>query len=380
MNGYLFNLVRCLKLPLFFLLICTGSALAANAKLITQKNSEFILEQVAQELGVPWGMAFLNPNELIFTERSGRIKLLNLSNLKIETLTGTPTVFAKGQGGMLDVVVGPNYAQFGWIYFTYSKSSSAGAVTTLSRAKRTKNRLTDWQDLLVSQSATRKSQHFGSRIAFDDNNHVYFGIGDRGEREQAQNLANHMGAILRLNLDGSVPDDNPFSATKNARVEIWSYGHRSPQGLQFDQGKKVLWSIEHGPRGGDEINLIQKGKNYGWPVVSHGKEYWGPFDIGEGQTKQGMEPSVKYYIPSIAPGSLLLYTGAAFPNWQGNLFAGALKLQHLNRITISSDNRATSEERLLGELNQRIRALAQSPQGWIYFSTDSGNIFRLRPR
>lgn len=380
MNGFFINLLTRLKLTLFFLLIITGSALAANAKLIPQKNFEFILEQVAQGLDIPWGMAFLNSDELIFTERSGHIKLLNLSSLKIETLTGTPTVFAKGQGGMLDVVVGPNYTQFGWIYFTYSKSSSAGAVTTLARAKRTKNRLTDWQDLFVSQSATRESQHFGSRIAFDDDSHVYFGIGDRGEREQAQNLANHIGTILRLNLDGSVPDDNPFSTTKNARDEIWSYGHRSPQGLQFDQDKKVLWSIEHGPRGGDEINLIQKGKNYGWPVVSHGKEYWGPFDIGEGQTKQGMEPPVKYYIPSIAPGSLLLYTGTAFPNWQGNLFAGALKLQHLNRITISSNNQATNEERLLDELNQRIRTLAQSPQGWIYFSTDSGNIFRLRPR
>jgi glucose/arabinose dehydrogenase len=189
-----------------------------------------------------------------------------------------------------------------------------------------------------------------------------------------------MGSIVRLNLDGSVPDDNPFSTNKKARDEIWSYGHRNPQGLQFDNDKKVLWSIEHGPRGGDEINLIQKGKNYGWPVVSHGKEYWGPFDIGEGQTKQGIEPSVKVYIPSIAPGSLLLYSGDAFPQWRGNLFAGALKLQHLNRISISSDNQATNEERLLGDLNQRIRALAQSSQGWIYLSTDNGNIFRLKPR
>lgn len=376
MNG----LFTGLKILLFLLMAQVGSILAAEAKVIPQKNASFILEQLAQGLGIPWGMAFLNPNELIFTERSGGINLLNLGNLNVETLTGVPHVFAKGQGGMLDVAIGPNYKAFGWIYFTYSKPTSAGAVTTLARAKRVNSRLTDWQDLLVSQSATNKGHHFGSRIAFDDNGHIYFGIGDRGVREQAQNLGNHMGGILRLNLDGSVPDDNPFSANKNALDEIWSYGHRSPQGLQFDHDKKVLWSIEHGPRGGDEINLIQKGKNYGWPVVSHGKEYWGPFDIGEGQTKKGMEPPVKFYIPSIAPGSLLLYTGAAFPNWQGNLFAGALKLQHLNRISISLDNQATNEERLLGDLNQRIRALAQSPQGWIYFSTDNGNIFRLRPQ
>jgi glucose/arabinose dehydrogenase len=374
------NIVAGLKILLFLLAALISSAQAANITIIPQKNSAFILEQLTQGLGVPWGMAFLNRDELIFTERSGDIKLLNLNSLKITTVVGAPIVATNGQGGMLDVAIGPNYTQSGWIYFTYSKPTPDGAATTLARAKRTNNQLTDWQDLLVSLSATGKGQHFGSRIAFDQNNHIYFGIGDRGEREQAQNLGNHMGSIVRLNLDGSVPDDNPFSTNKKARDEIWSYGHRNPQGLQFDKGKKVLWSIEHGPRGGDEINLIQKGKNYGWPVVSHGKEYWGPFDIGEGQTKQGIEPSVKVYIPSIAPGSLLLYSGDAFPQWRGNLFAGALKLQHLNRISISSDNQATNEERLLGDLNQRIRALAQSSQGWIYLSTDNGNIFRLKPR
>ncbi len=365
---------------LLVMLLCTMPALATNLKIVPQKNSNFILEQIAQGLGVPWGMAFLNADELIFTERSGQIKLLNLNSLKVETLTGPAIVSSKGQGGMLDVVIGPNYAQTGWIYFTYTKSTADGAATTLARAKRTNNELTNWQDLIMSQSATGKGQHFGSRITFDDNNHVYFGIGDRGEREQAQNLGNHIGAILRLNLDGTVPDDNPFLADNGALDEIWSYGHRNPQGLQFDHDKKVLWSIEHGPRGGDEINLIRKGKNYGWPVVSHGKEYWGSFDVGEGQTKQGIESPVKVYIPSIAPGSFLLYSGKAFPNWQGDLFAGALKLQHLNRISISPDNQATNEERLLGDLNHRIRALAQGPQGWIYLSTDSGSILRLRPR
>ena len=376
MNGLRFSL----KVLLVLLLLSAGSALAANAKLIPQKNSAFILEQLVQGLGIPWGMAFLNADELIFTERSGSIKLLNLNSLKVETLSGAPAVYARGQGGMFDVAMGPNYGQFGWIYFTYSKPTSAGAITVLARAKRTGSRLTDWQDLLLSQSATGESQHFGSRIAFDDTGHVYFGIGDRGERDQAQNLNNHIGSILRLNLDGRAAEGNPFIEDVKALDEIWSYGHRSPQGLQFDSDKKILWSIEHGPRGGDEINLIEKGRNYGWPVISHGKEYWGPFDIGEGKEKQGMEQPVKVYIPSIAPGSLLLYSGDAFPQWRGNLFAGALKLQHLNRISISEDNRATNEERLLGDLNQRIRALALSSQGWIYLSTDDGNIFRLRPR
>lgn len=380
MNGQLVNLFTSLKIILCLLLINTGSAIAANARVIPQENPDFILEQVAQGLGVPWGMAFVNSDQLIFTERSGNIKRLNLSSLGIETLSGAPRVFARGQGGMLDVAIGPDYPRSGWIYFTYSKPGNAGAITTLARAKTAGSRLTDWQDLVLSQSATDKTQHFGSRIAFDDTGHVYFGIGDRGERDQAQKLDNHIGSILRLKLDGSAAEGNPFINDSGALDEIWSYGHRNPQGLQFDFDKKILWSIEHGPRGGDEINLIEKGKNYGWPVISHGKEYWGPFDIGEGEEKQGMQQAVKIYIPSIAPGSLLLYKGDAFPKWHGNLFAAALKLQHLNRITISKDNRAVSEERLLSDLNQRIRALALSPRGWIYFSTDNGNIFRLRPR
>jgi glucose/arabinose dehydrogenase len=325
-------------------------------------------------------MAFLNDDELIFTERQGNIKILNLDNLKITRLRGSADVVAEGQGGMLDVAKAPDYTAGGWLYFTYSKGTAAGVVTTLARAKRDNNQLSDWQDLLVTASATSTGRHFGSRIAFDQNGHVFFGIGDRGKRDNAQNLNNHAGTVMRLRLDGSIPDDNPFLARQNVRPEIWSYGHRNPQGLLYDAVKGNLWSIEHGPRGGDEINLVEKGRNYGWPVISYGKEYWGPVSVGEGTEKAGMEQPVKVYIPSIAPGSLLLYSGVAFPQWQGNLFSGALKLQHLNRVTLSLDNKAIGEERLLGDLNERIRALAQSPEGWIYFSTDSGKIMRIRPR
>jgi len=185
---------------------------------------------------------------------------------------------------------------------------------------------------------------------------------------------------MRLNLDGSIPNDNPFLNTAGARPEIWSYGHRNPQGLLFDPVKGNLWSIEHGPRGGDEINLIDKGRNYGWPVISFGKEYWGPVSVGEGTKKAGMEQPVKVYIPSIAPGSLMFYSGNAFPQWQGSLFSGALKLLHLNRVSISTNDKAFAEERLLEELKERIRALLQGPEGWIYLSTDSGRIMRMRPR
>ncbi|MCH6566484.1 MAG: PQQ-dependent sugar dehydrogenase [Proteobacteria bacterium] len=374
---YLYTVITGLQV---LLILCSLQVQAASARVLNQSNPNFKLELLAQGLGVPWGMAFLNDRELIFTERQGNIRILDLESLEITTLRGAVEVDAEGQGGMLDVATGPDYTTRGWLYFTYSKSTVSGAVTTLARAKRRGNQLSDWQELLVTDSATSGYRHFGSRIAFDQQGHVFFGVGDRGERDSAQDLSSHAGTIMRLRLDGSIPDDNPFLSRDNALPEIWSYGHRNPQGLLYDNNTGNLWSIEHGPRGGDEINLVVKGANYGWPVISYGKEYWGPVSIGEGTEKPGMEQPVKVYIPSIAPGSLLLYSATAFPQWQGNLFSGALKLRHLNRVSISIDNKAIAEELLLGDLNERIRALAQSPEGWIYFSTDSGKIIRMRPR
>ncbi|MDH5660304.1 MAG: PQQ-dependent sugar dehydrogenase, partial [Gammaproteobacteria bacterium] len=288
-------------------------------------------------------------------------------------------VMAEGQGGMLDVAISPNYKNDGWIYFTYVKNIDGEGATVLARAKLKLNRFYEWQELLVSESTTDASQHFGSRIAFDKKGHVFFGIGDRGERPNAQDLTNHAGSIMRLNLDGSIPEDNPFVNSDSSLPEIWSYGHRNPQGLVYDIKTNRLWEIEHGPRGGDEINLIKKGANYGWPVISYGKEYWGPLAVGEGTHRKGMEQPVKVYVPSIAPGSLLIYSGTIFPQWQGNLFSGALKLRHINRIVLNKKGEAISEERLLETLDNRIRALAQSPEGWIYFSTDSGEIYRIKP-
>jgi len=378
----MFMLIRCLSygLGLFIVSLVTAPLSAQQVRDIEQDNPQIRVEQVATGLGVPWGIAFLAPDQLLLTERSGTVRLLDLENGSSVSLSGAPEVVAEGQGGMLDVAIGPNYAAEGWIYFTYSKRSESEAATTLARARLAANRLLDWEDLLVTDSATGGRQHFGSRIAFDDKGHVFFGVGDRGERDMAQELSNHVGTIMRLNLDGTVPADNPFVGTDDARDEIWSYGHRNPQGLLFDRETGRLWSIEHGPRGGDEINLIIEGRNYGWPVVSHGKEYWGPVSIGEGTSKPGMEAPRKVYIPSIAPGSLIIYRGDAFPQWRGNLFAGALKLRHLNRITLSDSGEVTSEERILEDLGERIRALAQGPEGWIYFSTDSGRILRIRSR
>ncbi|MBL1415892.1 MAG: PQQ-dependent sugar dehydrogenase, partial [Moritella sp.] len=339
-----------------------------------------------QGLGVPWGMAFLNSSQIIFTERSGKIKILTFAPLftsqataSIIELQGVPIVNATEQGGMLDVAVPDDFKPGDWIYFTYTKRHQASTVTTLARAKRNGQRLLQWTELLVTRSATDTSRHFGSRITFDDKGHLFFTVGDRGVRSNGQDLSTHAGSVLRLNRDGSVPADNPFVGVKATLPEIWSYGHRNPQGLVYDSDNNRLWMIEHGPRGGDEINLIAAGANYGWPVISYGKEYWGPFQVGEGTHKTGMEQPVKYYVPSIAPGSLLRYSGNAFPKWQGNLLAGALKLTHINRISLDTQGHAVGEERLLQDLNERVRALAESPEGWLYFSTDSGLILRLRP-
>ncbi|MFT6914680.1 MAG: glucose/arabinose dehydrogenase [Motiliproteus sp.] len=360
---------------------CGGSELLRG-----QHNGvSYVLEQLTEGLGVPWGMAFIGPDQLLVTERAGAVVLINTDTGAQSKVSGAPAVsasglLASGQGGLLDVAVPPDYQPGDWIYVTYSKEVDGQGATTLARARLQDSELRGWTDLLVTRSTTAKTRHYGSRIAFDNEGFVYFGVGDRGVRPNGQDLTTHAGSILRLHRDGRVPDDNPFVGRSDALPEIWSYGHRNPQGLAFDQQYNRLWEVEHGPRGGDEINLIKAGRNYGWPVVSFGKEYWGPISVGEGTYKAGMAPPVKVYIPSIAPGSLLLYSGAAFPAWRGQLFAGALKLTHLNLIPLDAEGRPGEESRLFGELGERIRALVQSPEGWLYLSTDSGKILRLRPQ
>ncbi|HSH29548.1 MAG TPA: PQQ-dependent sugar dehydrogenase [Thiohalobacter sp.] len=364
--------MRCLGVLLlgWLLTAMTGTAAAAAGR---------HLEPVAEGLGIPWGMVFLDADTLLFTERAGRVGRLDLDSGEVRYLDGVAEVYAEGQGGLLDIALAPDPAGSGWVYFTYAKPVDGQGATTLARARLSGDRLVEWQDLIVTRSRSDTTRHFGSRIAFDGRGHLFFGIGDRGVRPNGQDRTTHAGSVLRLNLDGSVPQDNPFVGRKDVLLEIWSYGHRNPQGLVYDSEHERLWMIEHGPRGGDEINLIERGANYGWPVVSHGKEYWGPVDVGEATSKPGMEDPVKVYIPSIAPGSLLLYSGRAFPDWRGNLFSGALKLRHLNRVVLNEQGQAVEEERLLQDLDERIRALAESPEGWIYLSTDSGRIYRLRP-
>jgi glucose/arabinose dehydrogenase len=366
----------------FFTVLLVFLALPAWAEkpsVINSQAATFQLTTITNGLGIPWGLAFLSDTDIIITEREGNIRLVNVETGKLRTLKGAPAVLADGQGGMLDVAVPPDFKAGDWIYFTFVRDRDGEGVTVLARAKRQGDQLVDWQDLLETQSATDTTYHFGSRITFDEAGHVYFGVGDRGVRPTAQELTNHNGTVMRLTRDGKVPKDNPFITQQNVLSEIWSYGHRNPQGIAYDFKNKRLWLIEHGPRGGDEINLVLPGRNYGWPIISYGKEYWGPLQVGEGTAREGMEQPVKQYTPSIAPGSLILYSGQAFAGWQGNLFAGALKLRHLNRIVLNSQGQAIAEERLFEDLDERIRALAQSPQGWIYFTTDSGKLYSIKP-
>ena len=340
---------------------------------------DFKLKTLASGLGITWGMTFIDNDHLLFTQREGSVGLLNISNGRVTMLGEVEGVLAEGQGGLLDVAVPSDFKPGDWIYFTYSKDIDGEGATTLARAKLGDGRLVDWQDLLVTQSVTGAGQHYGSRIAFDNRGYLYFGIGDRGRRPNSQDRSNHAGSILRLKRDGSVPGDNPFVGDSGVLPEIWSYGHRNPQGLTFDPVTQRLWEIEHGPRGGDEINRVEKGTNYGWPVISYGKEYWGPVSVGEGTHKPGMQQPVKYYVPSIAPSSLMVYQGNAFPEWKGALMAGALKLRHLNIVSLDAAGNAIDEDRILEDLGERIRSLTQDKQGYIYFATDSGKIYQLKP-
>ncbi|MDB2405413.1 PQQ-dependent sugar dehydrogenase [Arcobacteraceae bacterium] len=345
---------------------------------LNAKNVQYKVEEVVSNLNVPWGMAFLDEKNMIFTQKNGWVLVLNVETKELTPIANQPKVYHYRQGGLLDVQVSPNYKKDGWIYFTYVKKQNGMGVTTLSRAKLQHNMLNSWEELLVTKSATRTGAHFGSRITFDEEGHLYFGVGDRGYRPNGQDINTHAGTIMRLNLDGSIPQDNPFVG-KDGLDEIYSYGHRNPQGLFYDKVSKKLYEIEHGPRGGDEINLIEKGKNYGWATISYGKEYSSNKAVGIGTHKKGMEQPIKVYIPSIAPSSLIVYSGKVFKQWKGNLFSGALVLRHLNRIVVDKDSKAIDEERLLKNLDERIRNVVEGPNGWLYISTDSGRILRLKP-
>lgn len=342
-----------------------------------EAEPEFQINQVAQLDGIPWGMAQLSSNRLLVTVLDGQLLRIDTKTGEKHNITGLPKIARLGQGGLLDIALAPDFETSSWIYLTYAHPTKEGATTALARAKLMDDKLVDWQDLLIANASSSSGQHFGSRIAFDGKGHVFFSVGDRGERANAQDLSNHAGSILRLNLDGSVPGDNPYVRHGNISPEIWSFGHRNPQGLFFDSTTQLLWSNEHGPRGGDEINLIRVGANYGWPIVSYGKEYWAPLQVGEATSKEGIEDPKKVFIPSIAPSSLLIYRGELFADWHGDFLSTALALRHLNNVRLKSGK--VFETRFLEALNERMRDVIEMDDGSLMISTDSGKLLRVTP-
>lgn len=368
------------------------SAIAGAAPVLTDSSREagYQVEMIQDGFRLPWAFEFVDQDTLIFSERDGRIGVYSRVEDKTRYLPGLPDIYFEGQGGLLDLKPSPEFEKEPWIYVTYSalpeksrRQNNSNPVTVLGRFLLTgedfnQYRIEQWQVLLETDSATSTNYHFGSRIAFDPGRYVYFSIGDRGERPNGQNRKTHAGSILRVTFTGKPSRNNPFYGQSSSRPEIWSYGHRNPQGLAYDSFRERLWAIEHGPRGGDELNIIEPGNNYGWPEVSQGKEYWGPISVGV-EHKAGMVDPVRVYIPSIAPSSLMVYSGEAFPEWQGDLFAGALVKQHLNHIHLSEEGAIIGETRMLTSLNERIRDVTQSPEGWIYFATDSGKLYQISP-
>ncbi|MFZ9504075.1 MAG: PQQ-dependent sugar dehydrogenase [Cyclobacteriaceae bacterium] len=345
---------------------------------IESEKQRFGIDTITTELINPWGMAFLPDGRILVTERSGSIRVIQNGEMQESPLEGVPAVFAEGQGGLMEIKLHPDYENNGWIYLTYSKPGpDTTSSTTLARAKIEGNRLIELTELFNAKPWIVSDYHYGSRIAFDGAGHLFLTSGERGQRDSAQTLSNHFGKVIRLNEDGTIPSDNPFVNTPGALPEIWSYGHRNPQGLLFDTETRQLWDTEHGPMGGDELNLVEPGKNYGWPVITYGINYDSTI-ISTLTEKEGMEQPVRYWKPSIATCGLMKVEGDRYPNWKSNYLVGALAQMHVARVELS-DGKYVREERLL-EKAGRVRYVAQDPDGIIYVATEGpGSLLKLVP-
>ncbi len=334
------------------------------------------LEEMARSESVIWAMDFIDTETMIFTERPGSIKLLHLDTRKISEVHGGPAVFRSASAGLFDVLVDPDFKKNQVVYFTYVKEVQDGSATAIARGRLQNNELIELQDLFVANNASSEHAHWGSRVVMDTDRHLYITVGDRHVPDNAQNLKSHGGKILRLTETGQIPTDNPFAGRIDAMPGIWSFGHRNPQGLVIHAVTGQLFEQEHGPTGGDEINVVEPGKNYGWPVITHGENIWGgQFAIGA--AKDGMEQPIKYYKPGIAPSGMTFYFGKRYPAWNGDLFNGTLR-GHINRLILEG-NKVIREERLLTTSRDRIRDIVEGPDELLYLCTESGKISRIVP-
>ena len=352
---------------------------AAFSQTFTSEDYKLKVTTVAEGLEYPWGMDFLPNDMMIVTERAGRVRTVSNQGQLSAPLKGVPKVVNNGQGGMLDVTLDPEFAKNNLIYVSYSEPGKGGSGTAVARAKLDieHNRLEDLQVIFRQHPKSHGPHHYGSRLVFARDGTLFITIGERGELDRAQDFSINRGQVIRIHSDGSIPDDNPFIGRKGYRPEVWSYGHRNPQGAALHPLTSNLWTVEHGARGGDEVNIPKPGKNYGWPTIAYGKHYSGS-KIGLGTHKAGMEQPVYYWDPSIAPSGMDFYSGNLFSKWKGNLIVGALKLRLLTRLVLDGE-KVTREERLLEGLGERIRQVRQGPDGYIYLLTDSneGRVLRL---
>ena len=343
---------------------------------IALDSGEVTFEQVMDDLDIPWGMVFLPDGDILVTERSGEI--LRVSNWQVAAkLEGVPEVYERGQGGLLDIELHPDFENNSLLYLSYSSSegSGKGGNTAIMKAKLEGNTLMDQVVLYKATPNTTQSAHFGSRLEFDKEGYLYFSIGDRHSRDvNPQDITRDGGKIYRIHDDGRIPDDNPFLDQNGAKTAIYSYGHRNPQGMALNPVTGDIWTHEHGPQGGDEVNLIRAGKNYGWPVISYGVNYGGGA-FAEGTSKPGMEQPVIHWTPSIAPSGMTFITGDKYPGWEGNMIAGSLKFNYLVLCTVKG-NSVVSQE-IIAEDIGRVRNVKQAPDGYLYVSVERKGIFRL---
>lgn len=365
--------------PYFFVVLLTSScAQKSDSGINIPKTLDFTEELVISGIQNPWGMAFLPNGGILVTEKSGKLYLYQ-SDKTIE-INNLPEVYNRGQGGLMDIELHPDYAKNGWIYLSYASSEGdgKGGNTAIMRAKISDNKLVGKQLLYKATPNTTRGQHFGSRLEFDREGYLYFSIGERGDREvNPQDITRDGGKIYRLHDDGRIPTDNPFMGKNGAKTAIYSYGHRNPQGLALHPETGQLWEHEHGPRGGDEINIIQKGKNYGWPIITYGINYSGT-KITDETSRPGMEQPLYQWTPSIAPSGMCFVTSDKYPKWQGNLLVGSLAFQYLERLEIKN-NEVVYREKLLDGIG-RVRNVRQAPDGYIYVGVEGKGVYRLVPK
>ncbi len=363
------------------LLAAAATAACQDAPQVAPSGeTKVVVTTVAKGLEHPWSIAFLPDGRMLVTERPGRLRYVTGEGELSAPIAGLPEVYAKGQGGLLDVVLDPHFADNSTIFFSYAEPGpDGGNGTAVARARLAGEALKDVRVIFRQRPKVASNHHFGSRLVFARDGTLFVTTGERNsERDKAQDLGTHLGKILRITADGAAPPDNPFVGREDALPEIWSYGHRNAQGATLDPRTGRLWETEHGPRGGDEINLPEAGRNYGWPIITYGREYSGPA-IGEGTAKAGMEQPVHYWVPSIAPSGMAFHDGRGYGAWKDQLFVGALAAQQLVRLEVTPEGKVTHEERI--GIGKRVRDVREGPDGALYLATDedAGEILRVVP-